>query len=156
MGPRIDIGDGRIDGWDASTYFMREVGPPVFFLIPYGVWRLVAQADYSWDTAILIVGPVVSWVSVMCYGIAVRGVRQLPGIVPKVAPLFAWPFLIYLFAYKGVWGFVEALRDFSVIGLLAASFFTWLAYGPLKALSILQRHEVVRALQRSGQLSSLG
>ncbi len=148
----IDVADGRIDGYDASTYFTREVGLPVLFLVPYGAWRLVVRGDHSWDAILLVAGPIISWISVMFYCVAIRAVRPLPSVVPKATPLLAWPFLIYLFAYKGVWGFSEIFQEWSVAGILGAFFYTWLGYGPLKALSILQREDVVEALRQSGRI----
>lgn len=56
----IDVADGRIDGYDASTYFTREVGLPVLFLVPYGAWRLVVRGDHSWDAILLVAGPIIS------------------------------------------------------------------------------------------------
>lgn len=148
----IYVADGRIDGYDASTYFTREVGLSVLFLVPTGRGDCWYEVTTVGTKILLVAGPIISWISVMFYCIAIRAVRPLPSVVPKATPLLAWPFLIYLFAYKGVWGFSEIFQEWSVAGILGAFFYTWLGYGPLKALSILQREDVVEALRQSGRI----
>ena len=90
---------------------------------------------------------------VILYCIAVRRVAQWPTSVAKyvedTTSLLMWLFPMYLLLYKGLWGFVQLFEVFSLLQLLGACFYTWLAWGPIKAVSTLLRKEVRQALVES-------
>jgi hypothetical protein len=109
-------------------------------LLPYGLWRLGVRQDYSVDSIVLAAGSLMTWIGVTLYSTTLfipRSSRSW-GVAFRVwAGLFPWLFISYLFFYKGLWGLISLVWQFSLFALAGAFFFISLSWQSIKALEVL-------------------